>query len=573
MSDQRVAFLKEQARKGLINRRDMLAAGLKLGLATPVITGLMAMAPEVGVAAPAPSPRRLISPRQDGGGTFTYLRDGGWPDLDPHSAYDNGAAAIIWQIYDMLIQYKGESTSEFDPMLAQSWEANADNSVFTFTLYPNVTFHDGDPCTAENVRASFERFLLMGRGPVNVLSRFAPDPAMIEVVDDLTVRFNLGKPQPLFLAAMASAYGPFVVNTKYVEENKTEEDPWAYEHYRENAVGTGPYQLTENLPTERAVLTKYDGYYLGWEGNHFDQIVCRVVAEVATRRQLVETGEADATSQNLTPDDVDAMRSNPDLNIVTAPSTAVYWAIMNAPRMKTPAVRQGFSYAFPYDEVTNAAYKGLIQRSGPLASTVRGADPDVFLYQTDLVKAKELILSGGFVEGDTFDYVFQTGDAVERTIAQLFQANVQQMGFNLEISEIERSSLIDFIYGESPAEERPMFVGGWGWWPDYNDGWNQLVPNFSEASTGGGGSNGGYWVNERYEELMAQIGEYTDEAVMLEQIKEVQNILTEQDPPVIFYGQLLWYIILRKDIQGFYFNSLYLNQYPFYRMYRGEATA
>src|SRR5215211_3986561 len=573
MGDPRIELLEERARRGVITRREMLNTGLKLGLATPAITALMALAPAAGIAAPKPSGRQMILRRQEGGNTFTYLRDGGWPDMDPHSAYDNAAAALIWQIYDMLIQYKGSATDEYDPMLAQSWEASADNSTFTFALHPNVTFHDGDPCTAQNVKSAFERFLLMGRGPVNVIARFAPDPAMVEVVDDLTVRFNLGTPQPLFLAAMASSYGPFVVNTRYVEENKTDEDPWAYEWFRENSIGTGPYQLAEYIQSEHAVLQKYDGYYLGWEGEHFDEIVCRVVPEIGTRRSLIETGTVDATSQNLTPDDVDALRSNPDLQIVTFDSTAVFWTIMNVPRLKTVEARKGFCYAFPYDDVVNSAYKGLIKRSGPVASTVIGSDPNIFLYQTDLAKAKELILAGGFSEGDTFDYIFESGDAVERTIAQLFQANVQEMGFNLEVQEMDRASRIDFIYGESPAEERPMFIGGHSWWPDYNDAWNQLVPNFVEASIGGGGSNGGYYVNPRVEELMKEVEHFTDVNVMIEQVKEIQNILTEQDPPAIFYGQLLWYVIMRNDIQGFYGNSLYLNQYPFYKMSRAAAAS
>src|SRR5215212_2916181 len=211
MSDPIIERLESQAKRGAISRREVLATGLKLGLATPVITGLMAIAPEGSAAAPGPLSRRSFTRGQESSGTFTYLRDGGWADIDPHSAYDNAAAGIIWMVYDMLIQYKGESTSEYEPMLAESWEASPDNSTFTFKLHPNVTFHDGDPCTAQNVKSAFERFLLMGRGPVNVISRFAPDPAMIEVVDDLTVRFNHGTPQPLFLAAMASSYGPFVV--------------------------------------------------------------------------------------------------------------------------------------------------------------------------------------------------------------------------------------------------------------------------------------------------------------------------------------------------------------------------
>jgi peptide/nickel transport system substrate-binding protein len=472
----------------------------------------------------------------------------------------------------MLIQYKGSTTDEYEPMLAESWEVNADQSVYTFKLYPNVLFHDGDPCTAQSVYDSFNRAIgLASAVTTNVVIRFVPDPAMVEVVDDVTVRFNLGQPQPLFLPAMASSYGPFIINTKYVEENKTEEDPWAHEWFRENAVGTGPYVLVENEPTERVVLKKFDDYHRGWDGTHFDQIVCRIVEEVATRRQLVETGEADATTQNLTPDDVDALKSNSDLQVLTYDSTAVYWAIMNSPRLKTKEVRQGFSYAFPYDEVSNAAYRGLIKRSGPLASTVRASDPDIFLYQTDLEKAKSLILSGGFQEGDSFEYVYQGGDEVERTIAQLYQANVQAMGFDLELSEMERGTLIDVIYGSTPAEERAHFIGGWGWWPDFNDPWNQLYPNFVKASTGGGGSNGGYYVNDRFEEIMAEAEHYTDENRLVELMKEAQNILTEQDPPVIFYGELLWYTILRKDIQGFVGNPLYLSAFNFYTMSRASA--
>ena len=106
---------------------------------------------------------------------------------------------------------------------------------------------------------------------------------------------------------------------------------------------------------------------------------------------------------------------------------------MNAPRLLTKEVRQGFSYAFPYDEVSNVVYKGLMKRSGPIADTVRGYDPDVFLYQTDLDKAKELILAGGFKEGDVFEYMVDANEETEQTVAQLFQANVQAMGFNLEL--------------------------------------------------------------------------------------------------------------------------------------------
>ena len=51
-------------------------------------------------------------------------------------------------------------------------------------------------------------------------------------------------------------------------------------------------------------------------------------------------------------------------------------------------------------------------------------------------------------------------------------------------------------------------------------------------------------------------------------MKEAQNILTEQDPAALFYGELSWYTAMRKEIQGFVGNPLYLGSFPFHRMSR-----
>src|SRR5690349_20569762 len=110
----------------------------------------------------------------------------------------------------------------------------------------------------------------------------------------------------------------------------------------------------------------------------------RVVQENAVRRQLLESGDADALTQDLTFEDFEALKSSPDLQVLTYPTTRVNWVTMNAARLKTADVRRGFSFAFPYDDVLNGVYKGLMSRSGPIPSTVTGFDPEVFLYQTDL---------------------------------------------------------------------------------------------------------------------------------------------------------------------------------------------
>jgi peptide/nickel transport system substrate-binding protein len=574
MEASRVDRLFALARAGRLSRRQLLETGLRLGLASPVILSLIEAAPRSVGAAPGNSLSVVTAPRtaQEGSsGTLQVLLTAGTEDIDPHYSYSTLSSTVALMVYEMLLILKGDSADEFEPMLAESWEASEDQSTYTFKLYPDVMFQDGTPANAQAVKDSYTRWIELEGSPVNVITRFCDSPDKMEVVDDTTLRFNLGSPQPLFLAAMASAYGPSVISPTAIAENATKEDPYAHEWAKASAVGSGPYTLESNSLNEGLVLKKFDGYHRGWEGNHFDQIIFRVVPEDGTRRQLLERGEADAAAFNLTFEAVEAMRSNPDLQVVEYPTTAVSWVIMNAPRLLTKEVRQGLSYAFPYDDVINEVFKGLMKRSGPIADSVRGYDPDVFLYQTDLDKAKELILAGGFKEGDVFEYMVDSTLESEQVIAQLFQANLQQMGFDLELVSVDYATLEATVFGDAPPEERPHMIAGWGWWPDYNDPWNQLWPNFTEANVGGGGSNAGGWVNERFEEIMAEAEHFENEEQLDELMKEAQNILTEQDPPVIYYGQVVRYTVLGADIQGFVPNPLYLDSFNIYGMSRATS--
>src|SRR5215212_10578589 len=213
MKDPRESQLFSRARAGCMSRRRLLETGLRLGLASPVILSLIEAAPKSALAVPgqaASLPSTSKAVQEESSGTLTVLWTSGTEDIDPHYTYSELASAVALMVYEMLLILKGDSTDEFEPKLAESWEVSEDQSTYTFKLAPGATFQDGTPCDAEAVKGSFARFLLQGGGPVNVISRFVQDPEQLEVVDATTIRFNLGRPQPLFLAAMASEYGPFI---------------------------------------------------------------------------------------------------------------------------------------------------------------------------------------------------------------------------------------------------------------------------------------------------------------------------------------------------------------------------
>jgi peptide/nickel transport system substrate-binding protein len=544
------------------SRRRLMAGGLGLGLA-----GLVSGAAGVAAGPRAGAGLTHAARASENPGTFTALMAYGLEDLDPHSTYGAYGPLFTFGVYERLIKYGAGGVDAYEPVLAESWEVSEDKTTYTFRLAPDVRFHDGVLCDAQAVRSSFARLLGLGLGPGGLIARFVADPNQIEALDAVTLRFNLGTPQPLFLAALASAWGPYAVSPKAVADNRSDDDPWAHEWFTSNAAGTGPYQLAEFAFNERIVLTRFGGYRRGWTEELFDQVVLRVVPESATRRQLIERNEVDALTYALTPDDVEALKGTTNVQVHTYDTTRVNWAIMNAVKLPREA-RQGLSFAFPYEDVASGLYKGLLKRSGPIPSTVRASDPNVFLYQTDLARARELLLAAGLSEGDSFEYVVEASSPLEQAAAQLFQANLAQIGFDLSISALDGAAIEGIVFGDAPVEERPDLIGSWAWWPDYNDPWSHLAPNFLAAAVGAGGGNAGGWVNERFEQLMAEAEHYTDETRLVELMAEAQNILTEQDPPVIYQGQVQSYTVLAADIQGFSPNPFYLETYPFYDLRR-----
>ena len=98
----------------------------------------------------------------------------GTEDIDPHYTYSELASAVALLVYEMLLILKGDTTDEFEPMLAESWEVSEDQSTYTFKLYPDVMFHDGTPANAQAVKDSYTRWIELEGSPSTSL----PDSAI-----------------------------------------------------------------------------------------------------------------------------------------------------------------------------------------------------------------------------------------------------------------------------------------------------------------------------------------------------------------------------------------------------------
>lgn len=441
-----------------ISRRRLLGGAAALGAAA---TLLPALARSGGAQAAAR--------------TLTVALDGSPSDLDPHTANDYRSEVALRGIYENLIALKDDKTDQYDGVIAETWESNADKSVWTFHLRAGVTFHDGSVCDAEAVRASFARMLSLGYGPALELGRFIPAADAVTAPDAKTVVFTLGKPQIFFETAMTSQYGAQIVNVKVAKANEVNKDgghTWAQTNAA--GMGTGPYALKDYQPGIQAVLERFDGYWRGWQTDNFDRIVVRVVPETETRRQLVESGEVDIIDR-ATPEALQALEKNADVRVDKSYSTETDYLILTvAGPLKSVAARQAMCYAFPYDDVVNGVYRGYGKRLvGPVSDVCKGHDAETFSYPTDLEKAKSLFASAGVAPGTELSVIQVSGDESIKATLQLFQANLAKIGMTLKIDTVDQTAMIGTLYRDVKPEEQPNVMPNF-WWPIYNDAWDHL---------------------------------------------------------------------------------------------------
>lgn len=199
--------------------------------------------------------------------TLVYAAYGDIKDWDPSAAFSMEVVMLV-SVYEPLVWYNPPgSDPQLKPALATSWETSEDGLTWTFHLRKGVAFHDGEPFNAEAVKYSLERTMAMKKGAYYIWSAVKE----IKVVDDYTVQFLLDNPAPVDLIA-SSQYGAYIFSPKAGEKGTD----WFMQG---KAAGTGPYQVDRWEKSQQVVLTKFDDYWGGWEGDHFERVIIKVVLD------------------------------------------------------------------------------------------------------------------------------------------------------------------------------------------------------------------------------------------------------------------------------------------------------
>ena len=538
-----------------------LAPVARLFAAAALIGGLI-----LGAAPGAAAQRSAAGFADQGSVVFTGE---GYPsDIDPANNEQEYGDTVIRNIDDTLVRLAGTSLNSFEPELATSWSSNADKSVWTFHLRHGVAFHTGRCCmTSADVVYSLGRSVSAQLGGSYMLGRFITDPSrQIAALDPYTVQFRLGRPQPLFLAAAAQNYNALILDSRAVKAHEVKHD-WGHAWVATHDAGTGPYMIQSLTVNQQVALARFPGYWGGWSGRHFSRVLITTVTDSTTRRELVERGQADITF-DLTPQDYNALKSNSKVQVVAPYATQiVYIAMTPSGPLASPLARQALSYAFPYDALIKGIYGGYAKRSnGVIPSTILGYNSKGFQYTTDLMKAKALFRQAGVPQGTTLTYTYDP-NFPNSQMGQILAAQLQQVGINLKLQQLDTGAFSTLFYGTAPASQRPNLLA-YTWWPDYNDPYDMANTLIGGTQGPPNGNNGGLYRNKRVDALLARMENASPGTVGRLGV-QLQDLSTRVDPACIWAAEPAQVTVLAGNLRGYIANPVDLRTFFFYTMYRG----
>jgi len=471
-------------------------------------------------------------PKPGGEMIVTYKND--ISTLDPAIGYDWQNWSIIKSLFDGLMDYE-PGTTTLVPDLAESYEISEDGRTFTFRLRDGVTFHNGRPLTAADIKYSIERavnpetqspgqgFFATIEGFEAMASGEAKELSGITTPDDRTVVFRLSRPDATFLHVMAINFS-FAVPKEAVEEYGTD--------FGQNPVGTGAYKLAEWTLGQRLVLEKNPDYYR--EGvPYLDRITFEIGQEPTVALLRLQRGEVDILGDGIPPAQFVQVMSDPaneDL-VVEGGQLHTGYVTMNVtkPPFDKVEVRRAVNMAINKDRVVRIINNRAVPANQPLPPAMPGYAEDYEGYPYDPTRAKSLLAEAGYPNGfDTELYVMNV-DPNPR-IAQAIQQDLAAIGIRAEIKSLAQASVIS-AGGEGQA---PMiWSGGMAWIADFPDPSNFYGPILGCGGAVEGGWNWAKYCNEELDAKAAEADAIVDPARAEERLALWRSIFLQimEDAP------------------------------------------
>lgn len=452
-------------------------------------------------------------PKIDSTRTFYYNEPDGLNTLDPATTSYKAAIWAGTQIFNGLVEL--DSTLNFIPCLAKSWEVDSAGIEWTFHLRTDILFHENE-CfgtlktryfNANDVKFSFERICdarvkstglwifrnrLVGaeefnKSTSNSISTIGING--IKVNNDSTIKFILEKPFAPLLSLLTMPYC-WIIPHEAIDYYKTD----FYKH----PVGTGAFIFDEWKPDMSLSLKRNPHYFKldsrGKKLPFLDGVYITFIRNTKAEFLEFEKGKLDLIS-SIDPSFIDKVFTSEstlkpdysDFKLLQASAHSVeYYGILldttveatkNMPLSRSKLLRQALNYAIDRESIIRFVLKGkgIPATYGVLPPSMPGFSPSIKGYQYNPEKARLLLAQAGFPNGKGLPVLTLQLGANERTasVAEAVQQQWKDIGVKLELRQVDFPQHLDMVRNSKLALWRTSWIG------DYPDPENFLALFYS----------------------------------------------------------------------------------------------
>ena len=447
--------------------------------------------------------------------------------FDPTYSVQFTEREVLYTIYNTLVRYGSDFSIQ--PELAESWSIENDGKRIVFKLRGGVKFQDGTDFNAEAVKWNIDHRL---DKEVASPQRQQLDPIIesVEVVDPLTVAFNLKQRSPGLLSLLGERPG-FMIS------------PAAAKKYGKDLgnhpVGTGPFIFKEWVKGNQITVERNPNY---WEKGkpYLDRIVFHDIAGSIIGVQRLATKELDYVGE-LSPQDVLQLQSRPEIKLYPIKVGRWYslqWH-MYEPPFDNANLRQAIAYGIDRKRIVDIVMAGKGELyDGPTPEGLWWFDANAKTYPYDPARAKALLAEAGYPNG--FEYTLSTPQiGVLQQINQLVQEQLAAVGIKLKLEPVSQSEWYDRLVKRTTN----MSPNRWTQRPDPDGLLYILFDSKGYANTTG-------YKNEQVDKLLEEGRTTYDQAARKKIYDQAQEIIVKDIPMFsLFYS--VEYGALRDSVQGF----------------------
>ncbi|CAN5741263.1 ABC transporter substrate-binding protein [soil metagenome] len=386
------------------------------------------------------------------GGTLTYGQEadtnGGF--CLPEAQLAISGMMVSRAIYDTLTVPNAEG--EFVPYLAESVEPNDDFTEWDITVREGITFHDGSDLDAEVVKNNLDAYRGEYEGRASLLFAFVfTSITETEVVDDLTVRVSTEVPWVAFPAYLYSSSRLGIMAQSQLDDAET---------CGTNPVGTGPFSFVNWSPNEIFQAERNEDYWqMAPDGEPYpyaDAIEFVPITDGQVRNQALAGGDIDLMHTVNAADIGTRWRDARDAGEVNLLASEAFGEVafgqlnQTEPPFDDLRMRQAAAMAIDREQLIQVIGGGVpTLANGPFAPDSVAYLEDTGFPEYDPDGAQALVEEYVADGGDASFTLSSTTDPSIRRTAELVQQNMQAVGVEMDINQLDQAALINAAIGKS----------------------------------------------------------------------------------------------------------------------------